>query len=109
MNNVWLSAYLGDGTTARVKHIVCDSDGNPLVFDTQLNALKFWMEEKSKFDVPVQFIGHENVWRVTPQVVRGEDVDVVLYGKLEEDYAELRPKQIYSLYADSESNPEWLS
>lgn len=108
MNNVWLSAFLGDGKNARVKHIICDSEGNPLVFDTQLNALEFWIEEKSKFDVSVRFIGHENVWRVTPQVVKGEDVDTVLYGKLEEDYEELRPKHQYSLYATSESNPEWL-
>ena len=66
MNNVWLSALLRDGKNPVVKAIISNNEGEPLQFDTQLNANKFWQEYKDRFEISPKF---KDV-KVTPQVVR---------------------------------------
>jgi len=107
MGNVWLSALLGDGKSRRIKHMLCDSGGNPLLFDTQLNALRWWRSYKDRFSVPAKFDRRYD--RVTPQVVRDDYADGVLFEKLDqEEYQPIQPKECYVLYSDDQQNPEWV-
>ena len=104
---VWLSALLGDGKSPRVKHIVCNNEGEPLLFDSQYNAIKFWRQYKDRFVVDVRFVRRFD--RVTPQVVRESYPDDVLFDKLDSgEYQAIRPLPGYIVYSDDDNEAEWL-
>lgn len=107
MNNVWLSALFGDGKNPRVKHIVCDDEGNPLLFDTQPNALQFWTKYKDRFSVPECF--DRKLDRVSPQVVREEHPDDVLYDLIDEGERQvIKPKEGFTIYSDDQTIPQFM-
>ena len=104
MYSVWMSIILRDGINPQVKGILCDGEKNPLLFDTQLNALKFWKEYKYKFQIDDKYQGK---LRATPQVIRDEHPDDVLFPMLESgERVAILPVLGFTLYSDADVGTE---
>jgi hypothetical protein len=62
------------------KHMLCNSEKEPLLFESQLIAVQFWKNHEDKFDTPVNAVRI----RATPQVVRDSEFpDDILFAMIE--------------------------
>ena len=99
-NAAWCSIVIAADEAigrGRVLGILCDNDGEPLLFDTQLTAIRFWMEHKDKFGIDLS----QHI-RATPQVVREGDPDEILFGMLDTGQrVAIVPKDDFLFYSDS--------
>ena len=87
--------------------MICNNDGEPLLFASQKDALRFWIDYKDRFVIPVNF--NRTSFKASPNVVREDDPDDVLFGKLESgEYEIIRPEVGFLIYPDENHLAKWL-
>ncbi len=71
--NVWVRVSLTDGESPRIKGILCNGLNEPLLFNTQMETLRFWMDQKHKFKIDEKY-----QVSAVPKTVKGCPPNIIL-------------------------------